>query len=162
MTSRCWKLGDNVSTDEIISTRCLTLTDKDELKRHIFKNIRPEIADKVQPGDILIAGENMGYGSSREHAPLALLGAGIKVIVACSFARLFFRNCINLGIAAVTAPEAVRDICEGDALEVDLQRGIIFNGTQRKQYRFNVFPDYIQKYLLKGGLINAINDERPE
>ncbi len=104
----------------------------------------------------------MGYGSSREHAPLALLGAGITVIVACSFARLFFRNCINLGIAAVAAPEAVRDICEGDMLDVDLQKGIISNVTQKKQYRFNAFPDYIQKYILKGGLINAINDERPE
>lgn len=160
MPHKCWKLGDNISTDEIISTQYLTLTDMKELGSHSLEEIKPDFAIEVSKGDILLAGENMGYGSSREHAPLALKGCGIGVIIACSFARLFYRNCINIGIPALVSPDVVHESEEGDLISVDLEHGFIRNESSGKNYSFAPFPDFINNYIMKGGLINALNDER--
>jgi 3-isopropylmalate/(R)-2-methylmalate dehydratase small subunit len=160
MPNKCWKVGDNISTDEIISTQYMTLTDTEELGKHVFENARPEMAESISGGDILLAGENMGYGSSREHAPLALKGAGIGAVIACSFARLFYRNCINIGMPVIISREAVKATEEGDLLSFDLEEGIITNETRNLAFRFDPFPSFINNYLKKGGLINALNEER--
>lgn len=160
MEGKCWKFGDNISTDEIISTRYMTLTDQTELGSHLFEGIRPGMAGEVREGDVILAGNNIGYGSSREHAPLALLGAGIRAIIARSFARIFYRNCINLGIAVITSDEAVNASDEGDVLHVDVVKGEIVNKTKGRVFHFAPFPDSVLAYIEKGGLINALNEER--
>lgn len=160
MEGKCWKFGDNISTDEIISTRYMTLTDQTELGSHLFEGTRPGMAGKVCEGDVILAGNNIGYGSSREHAPLALLGAGIRTVVARSFARIFYRNCINLGIAAITSDEAVNGSDEGDILSVDVVKGEILNKTKGRVFYFTPFPDSVLAYIEKGGLIKALNEDR--
>lgn len=160
MSNKCWKVGDNISTDEIISTQYMTLTEIEELGKHVFENTRPGMAADISSGDILLAGENMGYGSSREHAPLALKGAGIGAVIACSFARLFYRNCINIGMPVIISREAVRGSEEGDLLSVDLEGGYVANETRGLTFSFDPFPDFINNYLRKGGLVNALNEER--
>ena len=162
MPNRCWKVGDNISTDEVISTQYMTLTDIGELGKHLFEGTRPGMAGSIRSGDILLAGENMGYGSSREHAPLALKGAGIGAVIACSFARLFYRNCINIGMPVIISPEAVKASEEGDVLSFDLEEGIVTNETRDLSFRFEPFPDFINNYLRKGGLVNALNEERED
>lgn len=160
MSSRCWKLGDNVATDEILPSQYMTLTDTNELGKHLLENSIPGFASKIKNGDILIAGTNMGYGSSREHAPLSLKGAGIGFVVAKSFSRLFYRNCINIGLPVITCTEAVDQSDDGDALTVDLLNGTILNYTKAKVFSFERFPDFLFDYLVKGGLINSLNEER--
>ncbi len=160
MPNRCWKVGDNISTDEVISTQYMTLTDVEDLGKHVFEHARPGMAGSITRGDILLAGENMGYGSSREHAPLALKGAGIGAVIACSFARLFYRNCINIGMPVIISPETVKASEEGDLLSFDLEKGSVTNDTKGLSFRFEPFPDFINNYLKKGGLVNALNEER--
>jgi len=160
MPHKCWKFGNNISTDEIISTQYMTLTDIEELGRHVFENIRPGMSQGIAAGDILLVGKNMGYGSSREHAPLALKGAGIGAIIAISFARLFYRNCVNIGMPVIVSAETVMSSEEGDFLSVDLETGMIMNETKKLHFRFDPFPDFINRYLKKGGLIQALNEER--
>ena len=155
--SRCWKLGDNVSTDEILPFQYMVLTDPSELGRHILGNVKPGFAERLTRGDVLVAGLNFGYGSSREHAPLALKGAGIGAVVARSFARIFFRNCINIGLPAIVCPEAVSGICDGDSIEIDLRLGGIRNAARDAQYAFAPFPPFIMEYVENGGLINTLN-----
>ncbi|MDR3355483.1 MAG: 3-isopropylmalate dehydratase small subunit [Synergistaceae bacterium] len=155
--SRCWKLGDNVSTDEILPFQYMVLTDPSELGRHILGSVKPGFAEQLTRGDVLVAGLNFGYGSSREHAPLALKGAGIGAVVARSFARIFFRNCINIGLPAIVCSAAVDGICEGDSIGIGLQSGVIQNETSGARYAFAPFPPFIMEYVENGGLINTLN-----
>ncbi|MDD4144857.1 MAG: 3-isopropylmalate dehydratase small subunit [Prolixibacteraceae bacterium] len=160
MSNRCWKLGDNVSTDEILPSQYMTLTDIHELGKHVLEHSMPGFAERIKDGDVIVAGINMGYGSSREHAPLSLKGAGIGLVVAKSFSRLFYRNCINIGLPVVLCPLAVDECDDGDHISVDLCNGRIINNTKSKIFSFDPFPDFLLQLLMKGGLINSLNEER--
>ncbi len=150
---RAWKFGDDINTDEIIPARYLVTTDPKELAKHVMEDADPEFPKKVKPGDIIVAGKNFGCGSSREHAPLALKGAEIGAIIAESFARIFYRNAINLGLPIIESPEAAREIEEGDEVEIDLEKGIIRDLTKGKEYTFKPLPESLQKVFEAGGLM---------
>jgi 3-isopropylmalate/(R)-2-methylmalate dehydratase small subunit len=136
----------------------MTLTDKSELALHLMENVSPDFVRRLTSGDIVLGGNNFGYGSSREHAPLAMKGAGIGAIVAKSFARIFFRNCINIGIPAITCPQASEGIPDGSDAEIDLARGVIVSSGVT--YNFEPLPSFIMEYITEGGLINALNRHR--
>ncbi|NOZ82519.1 MAG: 3-isopropylmalate dehydratase small subunit [Euryarchaeota archaeon] len=145
---RVWKFGDNVDTDQIIPAEYLVTADEKELARHAFEKVRPEFAGSVRAGDIIVAGRNFGCGSSREHAPLALKGAGIAAVVAESFARIFFRNSINVGLPLV---EAKVDVEDGEEVEIDFERGIITAGS--RSVEFKPLPEFLRSLLESGGLV---------
>jgi len=147
-----WKFGDNIDTDAIIPGRYLTINDPKELAKHVFEGVRPGFAQKVAKGDIIVAGRNFGCGSSREHAPLALKGAGIHCVIAKSFARIFFRNAINIGLPVLECKETDA-ISEGDVLKVDFKKGIIENETKNERYQVASIPTFILKIIESGGLI---------
>lgn len=147
---RAWVFGDNVDTDQIIPAEYLVTMDNAELAPHAFENLNPEFARKVREGDIIVAGRNFGCGSSREHAPRALLGAGVSCVVAESYARIFFRNSINLGLPLV---EAKLPASAGDVITVDLARGTVENETKRKKADFASYPQFIMMLIEKGGLV---------
>lgn len=153
---RVWKFGDDIDTDVIIPARYLVTIDPKELAEHVMEDIDPEFAAKVQPGDIIVAGNNFGCGSSREHAPLAIKGAGVSAVVAGSYARIFFRNAINIGLPVVESPEAVAEAEDGDILEIDTDEGAILNTRTGKVYPAARYDDYVQEIIDTGGLINAV------
>jgi 3-isopropylmalate/(R)-2-methylmalate dehydratase small subunit len=148
-----WKYGDNVDTDAIIPARYLNVSTPDELARHCMEDIDSAFAGAVQSGDIVVAGENFGCGSSREHAPLALKGAGIACIVANSFARIFYRNAINIGLPILECPEAVEGTEKGDRLAVDLATGTITNERTGRVYQTSAFPAFVMDIIEAGGLV---------
>lgn len=150
---KVWKFGDDINTDEIIPARYLITTDPKELAKHVMEDADPEFPKKVQPGDIIVAGKNFGCGSSREHAPLAIKGAGISAIVAESFARIFYRNAINLGMVVIESPEIAKETDEGDELEIDLEKGIVKNLTKGKEYKIKPLPEDLRKIQEAGGLM---------
>ncbi len=150
---KVWKFKDDVDTDQIIPARYLVTTDPKELAKHVMEDADPTFPSKVKEGDILVAGKNFGCGSSREHAPLAIKGAGIAAVVAESFARIFFRNAINLGLLIIESPEAAKEADEGDILEIDINQGIIKNVTKNKEYKIKPLPENLQKVLQSGGLM---------
>ena len=150
------KYGDNVDTDVIIPARYLNTIDKKELASHCMEVIDKEFVNKVEKGDIMIAGNNFGCGSSREHAPIAIKESGISLVIANSFARIFYRNSINIGLAIIECPEAVESISEGDKVEADLDNGIIYNRTTGKSFETKPFPEFIQKIIANGGLVESI------
>jgi len=151
---RAWKFSDNVDTDQIIPARYLNTSDPYELAQHVMEDSEhPSFAKEHKPGDIIVAGRNFGSGSSREHAPIAIKYAGVPVVIAKSFARIFFRNAINIGLPIAEAPEAVDEINHGDELEVDLEKGVIKNLTTGKEYRATKFPEELQAILKAGGLM---------
>ena len=151
---RVWKFGDNVDTDQIIPARYLNTSDPLELAQHVMEDSEhPEFAKEHSEGDIIVAGKNFGSGSSREHAPIAIKFSGVPVVVAKSFARIFFRNAINIGLPIVEAPSAVDEIREGDEIEVDLEKGVIRNLTNGKEYSATKFPEELQAILRAGGLM---------
>lgn len=150
------KYGDNVDTDVIIPARYLNTIDKKELASHCMEDIDKDFVKKVQPGDIMVAGANFGCGSSREHAPIAIKESGISLVIAESFARIFYRNSINIGLAILECPEAAKAINEGDEVEADLDSGIITNMTTGEKYETKPFPEFIQKIITSGGLVEAI------
>jgi len=152
MAGRVWKFGDDVDTDAVIPGRFLTINDPKELAKHAFEGVRPEFKDRVRPGDIIVAGDNFGCGSSREHAPMALKGAGVRCVIAKSFARIFFRNSINIGVTLLECPDADR-IAEGDVLEVDEAKGVIKNKTKNETYRAKPLPEFLVEIVRSGGLI---------
>ena len=152
---RIWKFGDNVDTDQIIPAEYLTTGDAKKLAAHAFAKVRPEFSKEVKQGDVIVAGENFGCGSSREHAPRALLGAGIRCVIAKSFARIFFRNAINIGLHLIEADIYDR-IEEGDEIEIQFEEGIIKNLTKNEEYQFKPLPEFMQRLLKSGGLINYI------
>ena len=148
--------GDNVDTDVIIPARYLNTIDKKELASHCMEDIDKNFINKVQPGDVMVAGYNFGCGSSREHAPIAIKESGISLVIARSFARIFYRNAINIGLAIVECSEAVDGIVEGDIVEADLDNGVIYNRTTGKQFQTQPFPTFIQKIIENGGLVESI------
>ncbi len=148
--------GDNVDTDVIIPARYLNTIDKKELASHCMEDIDKEFVHKVRAGDIMVAGYNFGCGSSREHAPIAIKESGISLVIARSFARIFYRNSINIGLAIVECDEAVDGIAEGDIVEADLDDGVIYNRTSGKSFKTQPFPEFIQKIIQNGGLVASI------
>jgi 3-isopropylmalate dehydratase, small subunit len=157
---RCWKMGDNVATDEILPFQYMTLTEPSELGRHVLENVKPGFAQSIAAGDIIVAGGNFGYGSSREQAPLSLKGAGVGAVVARTFARIFFRNCINIGLPVIVCTEASDKAREGDILTIDFEEGVVCNETLGQSYPFPPFPKAVREYLDNGGLINTLNKKR--
>ncbi|NWF92532.1 MAG: 3-isopropylmalate dehydratase small subunit [Syntrophaceae bacterium] len=153
LEGRIWKFGSDVDTDAIIPARYLNQSDPKELARHVMEDERPDFFQKVRRGDILLAGKNFGCGSSREHAPLALKAAGISCIIARSFARIFYRNGLNLGLPLLESSEASEEIREGDRVRVDLTTGEIFDVTQQKRFFANPIPAFMQELIRDGGLI---------
>ena len=156
---RVCKFKDDVDTDQIIPARYLVTTDPKELAKHVMEDADPTFPSKVKEGDILVAGKNFGCGSSREHAPLAIKGAGIAAVVAESFARIFFRNAINLGLLIIESPEAAREAEEGDILEIDINQGVIRNVTKNKEYKIKPLPENLQAILKAGGLMEYAKEK---
>ena len=150
------KYGDNVDTDVIIPARYLNTSDKKELASHCMEDLDKTFHSRVETGDIMIAGYNFGCGSSREHAPIAIKESGISLVIARSFARIFYRNSINIGLAIIECDEAVDGISDGDKVEADLDEGIIYNRTTGKSFQTKPFPAFIQKIIQNGGLIESI------
>jgi 3-isopropylmalate dehydratase small subunit len=148
-----WKFGANVDTDVIIPVRYLTSFDPVELGKHCLEGIDPEFAKKVQPGDIIVAAENFGCGSSREHAPVAIKGAGVECVIAATFARIFFRNALNIGLPIVESAEAAQAIGAGDTVEIDVNSGRIINHTKGETYQAAPFPPFVQELVAAGGLV---------
>jgi 3-isopropylmalate/(R)-2-methylmalate dehydratase small subunit len=152
MKGNVWKFGNDIDTDAIIPGRYLIMNTPEELANHAFEGVRPEFASEVEPGNIIIGGNNFGCGSSREHAPLALKGAKVKCIIAKSFARIFFRNSINIGLPLLECPDTDR-INEGDELEVDFASGMITNKTKGETYSATPMPEFLRGIVDAGGLI---------
>ena len=159
MKGQVWKFGSNVNTDEIIPARYLNSSDPAELARHCMEDLDADFMNKFHPGEIIVAGENFGCGSSREHAPLALKAAGVAAVVAASFARIFFRNAINIGLPIVECPAAVAATDQGDALELDLARGAVRNVTKNLSWPVAPFPKEMQDIIAAGGLMNFVTKQ---
>jgi 3-isopropylmalate dehydratase small subunit len=155
LAGRAWKFGDNIDTDQIIPARYLVTSDPAELGRHCLEDADPEFVKKVKPGDILVGGRNFGCGSSREHAPIAIKAAGVSAVVARSFARIFFRNSINLGLPLFETEAATR-IEEGDALELNPVTGEIRNLTRGETYQAQPLPPFAREILAAGGLMKYV------
>ena len=153
------KYGDNVDTDVIIPARYLNTSDHKELASHCMEDIDKDFSKKINKGDIMIAGKNFGCGSSREHAPIAIKVSGISCIIAETFARIFFRNSINIGLPIMECEEAAKDIDENDEVSVDTISGVIKNITKNKTYKAVPFPEFMQKIIKSEGLINYIKEE---
>jgi 3-isopropylmalate/(R)-2-methylmalate dehydratase small subunit len=150
---RTWKYGDNVDTDVIIPARYLNVSTTEELAKHCMEDIDPAFAGSVQPGDIILAGENFGCGSSREHAPLAIKGAGVGCVVAASFARIFYRNAINIGLPILESLQAVQKAEKGHELEVEIEAGLIHNLITGETYRMAPYPEFMLEIIRAGGLV---------
>lgn len=150
------KYGDNIDTDVIIPARYLNTPNAQELAAHCMEDIDPDFVKKVKPGDIVVGGQNFGCGSSREHAPLALKTAGVACVIAASYARIFYRNSINIGFPILESPEAAAEIAAGDEIEVDFDTGAIADKTTGKTYMAQPFPPFIQNIIKAGGLLNAL------
>jgi 3-isopropylmalate/(R)-2-methylmalate dehydratase small subunit len=153
LKGQVWKYGDNVDTDVIIPARYLNLHTAEELAPHCMEDLDAGFAGTVQQGDMIVAGENFGSGSSREHAPLALKGAGVSCVIACSFARIFYRNAINVGLPILESPEAVAGTERGHRVEVDLESGRIHNLTTGQVYEAEPYPTFMMNIINAGGLV---------
>lgn len=151
--------GDNVDTDVIIPARYLNTSSHEELAAHCMEDIDKDFVSRVRPGDILVARKNFGCGSSREHAPIAIKASGISCVIASTFARIFYRNAINIGLPIIECPEAAKAITAGDEVEVDFDSGIITNKTTGQSYEGQAFPPFMQKIISAGGLIPYINQK---
>jgi len=156
INGKVWKFGDNIDTDLIIAARYLSTSVPSELAKHVMEDADPEFVQKMSKGDVIVAGENFGCGSSREHAPIALKEAGISAVIAKSFARIFYRNAFNMGLPIFELNEC-DEIEEGDIIEVDMERGEIKNG--KKSYKFTPIPPFMQELIASGGLINFAKKE---
>ena len=156
------KYPDNVDTDVIIPARYLNTSDPQELAAHCMEDIDTEFVKKVQPGDILVAGFNFGCGSSREHAPLVLKTCGISCVIAKTFARIFYRNSINIGLPILECPAAAEAIQDGDEVSVDFDTGLITNHTRGESYQAEAFPPFIQQIIAAGGLMNSIKQQQEQ
>ena len=156
MSSKAWKVGNNIDTDLIIAARYLNDASDENMRAHCMEDVIPDYANTIAPGDVLVAGSNFGCGSSREHAPIAIKVAGTKCVIAESFARIFYRNSINIGLPIIESPEAVRAIDQGDELDVDLENGVITNLTKNETYHFEKFPEFIQHIVEAGNLLNYV------
>lgn len=150
------KYGDNVDTDVIIPARYLNTSDHKELASHCMEDLDPSFVGRVKSGDIMVAGYNFGCGSSREHAPIAIKASGVSLVIAKSFARIFYRNAINIGLAIVECPEAAEAISEGDEVVADLDAGIITDKTTGESFKTEPFPEFIQQIISNGGLVESV------
>ncbi len=150
------KYGDNVDTDVIIPARYLNTANHKELAAHCMEDIDKDFINRVKDGDIMVATNNFGCGSSREHAPIAIKAAGISCVIAATFARIFYRNAINIGLPILECPEAANDIDNGDTVSIDFDTGVIYNETKNKQYKAQPFPEFIKEIMNKDGLLNSI------
>ncbi|MDR3231916.1 MAG: 3-isopropylmalate dehydratase small subunit [Synergistaceae bacterium] len=153
LTGKVWKYGDNVDTDVIIPARYLSTSVPAELAPHCMEDIDESFAKGVRKGDIIVAGNNFGCGSSREHAPIAIAGAGVSCIIAASYARIFFRNAINVGLPILECPDAVGEIGGGDAVEVDLEKGTVTDKTLGKTWTARPFPAFLRDLIASGGMV---------
>lgn len=153
---KVYKFGDNVDTDVIIPARYLNRSDEEWLASHCMEDIDADFAKNVKKGDIMVAEANFGCGSSREHAPIAIKASGVSCVIASTFARIFYRNAINIGLAILECDEAAKDIEDGDEVEVDFDSGVITNITTGKTYQAQPFPPFIQNIIKNGGLMNSI------
>ncbi len=151
-----FKYGDNVDTDVIIPARYLNSSDPAELATHCMEDIDKAFVNKVQTGDIMVAGVNFGCGSSREHAPIAIKASGVSCVIAKNFARIFYRNALNIGLPILECPEAGEEIRNGDEVAVDFDSGVITNLTTGKSYKAEPFPPFIQNIIQKGGLLASL------
>jgi 3-isopropylmalate/(R)-2-methylmalate dehydratase small subunit len=151
------KYGDNVDTDVIIPARYLNSSDPNELAAKCMIDIDADFVNRVKPGDIMVANKNFGCGSSREHAPIAIKASGISCVIAETFARIFYRNSINIGLPIIECPEAVKNIEVGDEVEVDFEDGMIYNRTKCTKYQGQAYPEFMQRIIKAEGLINYIN-----
>ncbi|MEW6720732.1 MAG: 3-isopropylmalate dehydratase small subunit [Thermodesulfobacteriota bacterium] len=156
LRGKAWKYGDDVDTDAIIPARYLNTSDPAALAKHCMEDIDTSFASKVAKGDFIVAGKNFGCGSSREHAPISIRAAGVSAVIARSFARIFYRNSFNMGLPIFEAPDAVDEIEAGDALVVDMDRGLLRNETKGREYRFTPIPPFMQELVSAGGLLNYI------
>ena len=150
------KYGDNVDTDVIIPARYLNTADHKELASHCMEDIDKEFTAKVKDGDIMVGGSNFGCGSSREHAPIAIKNSGISCVIAKTFARIFFRNSINIGLAILECPEASEKIDDGDVVSIDFDTGVITNVTKNESYKAEPFPEFVKEIIKADGLMNSI------
>ena len=157
---RVFKYGDNVDTDVIIPARYLNSSDPAVLATHCMEDIDKDFVKKVEKGDIIVADKNFGCGSSREHAPLAIKAAGVSCVIAETFARIFYRNAINIGLPIIECPEASRGIEDGDEVEVDFDTGVITNKTKGTSFQGQAFPEFMQKIIKAEGLVNYINSQQ--
>ena len=151
------KYGDNVDTDVIIPARYLNSSDPNELAKNCMEDIDPDFVNRVKEGDIMVANKNFGCGSSREHAPIAIKASGISCVIAETFARIFYRNAINIGLPIIECVEAAREIEAGDDVEIDFDTGMIYDRTKGTEYKGQAFPPFMQNIITSGGLINSIN-----
>ena len=157
MTGKVFRFEDDVNTDYIISSKNKSkILDRKELASHLMEDIRPHFADELNVGDIIVAGENFGCGSSREHAPIAIKASGISCVIATTFARIFYRNAINIGLPILECPDASEKIQDGDQVEIDFNTGIIHNITKDEPYQALPFPDFIKNIIACGGLLNSL------
>ncbi len=158
ITGKVWNFGANIDTDVIIAARYLNSSDPEHLAKYVMEDADPEFPNKLQRGDIIVAGENFGCGSSREHAPIALKAAGVAAVVAPSFARIFYRNAFNMGLPIFELPESL-EIKEGEEISINLDAGEITNNTTNKTYKFIAIPEFMQELISTGGLINYAKAE---
>ena len=158
LQGKVWKFGDNIDTDLIIAARYLNTSEAGELAKHVMEDADPAFVKKMKVGDIIVAGENFGCGSSREHAPIALKAAGISAVIAPTFARIFYRNAFNMGLPIFELKEA-NEIEEGDVVKVDMDAGEVINITQAKRYQFTPIPEFMQELVDAGGLIEFAKNE---
>ena len=150
------KYGDNVDTDVIIPARYLNTSDPQELAQYCMEDIDKDFVNKVEAGDVIVAGKNFGCGSSREHAPISIKASGISCVIAETFARIFYRNAINIGLPIIECTEAAKDISDGDSVEVNFETGEILNATKNKKYQVVAFPQFMRAIMASEGLINYI------
>lgn len=158
LEGKVWRYGDNIDTDVIIPARYLNTFDPKELSKHCMVDIDPTFAENVKAGDIMVGGKNFGCGSSREHAPVAIKAAGIDCVIAKSFARIFYRNAINIGLPILECPAACDAIAEGNTVRIDFDTGLITDETTGQQFQAVPFPPFIQQIIAKGGLMNSLKD----
>ena len=155
-----FKYGDNVDTDVIIPARYLNSFDAQELASHAMVDIDPDFVKNVKKGDLIVANKNFGCGSSREHAPIAIKAAGVSCVIAETFARIFYRNAINIGLPIIECPEASKGIEDGDDVEVNFDSGMIYNRTKGTEFKGQAFPEFMQKLIAAGGLVNYTNHKK--
>lgn len=160
LSGKVWRYGDNIDTDVIIPARYLNTFDEKELASHCMVDIDPTFSEKVQPGDIIVGGKNFGCGSSREHAPIAIRGSGVPVVIASDFARIFYRNSINIGLPLLEIGDDVEKIHANDILKVNTKTGIIENQTTGETYKAQPLPEFVQKIAEAGGLIEYIKRKK--
>lgn len=156
---KAWKVGNDVDTDVIIAARYLNDASDENMRKHCLEDAIPNFSEVISAGDILVAGKNFGCGSSREHAPISIKAAGISCVIAESFARIFYRNAINIGLPIITNPEAAQEIAAGDKLEVDTEQGVLRNITQGKEYAIEPFPPFLQEIIAAGNLLNYVKNK---